>query len=611
MKASVLLFLLLISGSSLSQNYIEIDSNYFKTSITEKVAWVTDANNIWLTYGLDSCQSLNGFKDYSRNAFVHRQLSNPVILKFELATSSLTDSTYVLSFSNTELDKVQLLIIDDLGNKSLSTTIGDANLFDNRYFGNRILAIPISLESDRKYTCLLGIEKKNRVISSRIELSQKSYWQEKSLNHNFIYGLLLGPLLILVVISFSLFILLKQLVHFYYSLYVVFVFLLLATLHGFSYQYLYPQSPEIQQDFPLIVQLSSFIFSNLYAFSFINFQHHTRTLGTIKRVFIGLYIVALAAVLLGDFIGQILEQFLVRRIVLVYLLNSLFLLAAPLIYYVLYRKKEAIVYFISYLLVGLSIFYTMLSFSFSSLDYIQINQSLMVGSLLEMLILSIFMIINYKNLESKKIRAENDITQERLKGQHALIDGQEIEKRKIALNLHDNIGSSVLGLKLKIESLVTDSQINREIVADITKISREIRNVGHELLPVTLEEFGLSAAIMELISKNENISFHFNEPSRFLNLTKETSIQLYRIIQELIKNTQEHANANNVSIQLYQDDCRFELTYEDDGRGFNEHKITKGIGFSSIQTRVLMLNGNISYDSAEGKGVLILIDIPI
>lgn len=609
---SVFCFLFSISAKSQSQA-ISLDSATKRVSVSEFSHWAVDKNNVWLEKGIDSCRWLDGYQPYHRNAFVYQQFTGPPILRFTLNTGPLDSKEFVLHLRNTEIDRVQLLIIDEEGRTWKSKIIGDVYPFSERYIFDRILAIPFSVENDRRYTCYLGLEKKNRLISSIIEISERKHWEAHSSRLNLIYGLSMGTFLTFTLISFSLLVIIRQRLYLYYGLYILSVFLILFSIHGYSFRFFYPERPEASQYFMLLAQFLALIFGNLYAFRFIGFRHHLRLLNPFKTILISLYVLGIINTILRYQLSEPLERFFNYLFISTEVFNILFLFFFSLYYYLRFKVPEALVYFISFNAVGLAVLYTNVSFFTSALFYIPIGHSLILGLTVEILILAIYMIINYKSTENKRLLAESRIAEEKIKNQFAMITGQELEKRKIALNLHDNIGSSIILLKQKLEILnpkkfTTQLKILR---SETARISREIRNISHELLPVTLEELGLVAATKELINVNGELTFHFSELTPTYQFSQKEAIQLYRILQELIKNSVQHAQAEHISIQFLTEPESFQLTYEDDGIGLDKSTFTKGLGFKSLETRVNMLKGSNHLESEPGKGVLVIIEVPL
>ncbi len=585
-------------------NIINLSTNPGKISIPERSLWLSDTGNVWKQSGIEACLELKGYNQYNRNAFVYREFRGPAILQFQLATEDVAGE-YILELRNTAIDKAQLLLIDDEGNQYKTRIIGDVFPFEERYIQYRTLVFPIELQAGKTYRCYLALEKSNRILSTIIELFPTPLWEQRSKHLNLIYGLFFGLFVMVIIIAFTMLLIMKHRLFLYYGLYVCFMLLLLSCFHGYSYQYLFPNNPTIQQYFMLVVQYSGMIFGNLYAFQFLGFRHHDRVINPARMVFVAIYSLGIVNSIFHQAIPPNVQSVFNIIFVTVEILNTILLAGLSIWYLIKYKSEVALVFLVSFIFVGISVFYTNLSFVVESLTYIPVGHSLFVGLAIEMIILTLYMILQYKNLENRKIRAEHQFAEEKIKSQSAFINGQELEKRKLALNLHDNIGSLLLALKQQVSAHPDPVLLEKAI----NKISNDVRNISHELMPSTLEQLGLVAAVRELAHKNNSLKFHIKEITPTPSINPNVAIQLYRIIQELIKNTYTHANAGNIFIQFLTENESLEITYEDDGKGFNQATILKGVGMNSIQTRTQLVNGNLSIESGVGQGMVAIIKV--
>ncbi len=589
------------------QEPIILDKASHRISIPENSVWKADKEGLWFYEGLASFIDEGSFNEYARNAFVYRDFSGPAILKFDINTESLDDKLFVLELRNTEIDRAQLLIVE--GDSAIweSRVIGDVFPFEDRYFQYRTLAIPIELESHKSYTLILGLEKQNRIISSLIELYTEGAWEQRKSNLHLVYGLFFGLFLTVLIIAFSLYSLIRRKLYLYYGIYVICMMLLLGCFHGFNYQYIFPNSPGLQQYFMLMVQYLSLIFGNLYAFQFLGYDRHPRLIRKIRSILIGLYIFGLLNTLIHVDLHYSLEKVFNLIFITVEIFNTLILAGLSVWYIIKYKSGAAIAFLVSFIFVGMAVFYTNLSFVMDTMNYIPIGHSLLLALAIEMIILTLFMIVQFKQLENEKIIVENRLATERINNQNAFINGQEIEKKNIAIQLHDEIGSSLLALKHQLEAIPKTDKISEQI----TQISREVRNMSHGLLPTALEELGLTAAVKELISSNGEINFHFHEVTPSGEMSTGTSTQLYRIIQELVKNSYQHADAQNVYLQFLTEDENFEVSYEDDGKGFDLNNYVRGIGMKSMQERAKMIDADLSFESTPGNGMTAMIKVKL
>lgn len=209
-----------------------------------------------------------------------------------------------------------------------------------------------------------------------------------------------------------------------------------------------------------------------------------------------------------------------------------------------------------------------------------------------------------------------------LQTMESMITGQEDERERIAKDLHDSLGGLLSTIKLRFDKLESDSKHNGENnefnkVHELIDIAcSEVRNIAHDLKPGALEELGLIEAVSDLLNRNnrekgpeiifQHYGFDFGK-----NIDSSAALQIYRIIQELINNSIKHANAQEILVQLSLSDDILEIIVEDDGHGYNELNIKKGMGLENIKSRVKYLKGDISVSSDSDKGTSTLIHIPI
>lgn len=209
----------------------------------------------------------------------------------------------------------------------------------------------------------------------------------------------------------------------------------------------------------------------------------------------------------------------------------------------------------------------------------------------------------------------------------SIIAGQENERRRIAMEIHDGIGPLLSYTKLELDAFMDDAfkrsqDLDEEKLVNIRQtldsITNDLRALSHHLIPRLLEEFGMYSAFNNLVSKLNNsiktkVEFYSNigPETRFEN---DLELNLYRCGQELINNAVKHARASEILVQLIKHDKSIVLMVEDDGRGFQDRKIRPedfGIGLTNIETRVRTLNGEFFLDSHESVGTTASIEIPL
>jgi signal transduction histidine kinase len=205
---------------------------------------------------------------------------------------------------------------------------------------------------------------------------------------------------------------------------------------------------------------------------------------------------------------------------------------------------------------------------------------------------------------------------------NSMLEGQEMERKRLAREIHDGIGPQLSTLKMKLAGIESDLQKTSAETKDqfaksyglIDEVADDLRSISHNLLPKVLIDFGLTEALESLIdkihgTKNIDISFISSIPKKRLHHVLELGI--YRICQELTNNTLKHANAKKITLQLIQVDKLMRLTYEDDGVGFVRPDQSQGLGLLNIESRVKAFGGELNIDSVPGKGMTATMEIPI
>jgi len=211
----------------------------------------------------------------------------------------------------------------------------------------------------------------------------------------------------------------------------------------------------------------------------------------------------------------------------------------------------------------------------------------------------------------RKARIKTMDHEKKLEVANAMIEGQDTERKRIAMDLHDGISPKVGALKLMFDTHFEASKHHDEFSNSIYDIDQNIREISHRMLPVSLERNGLVISIEEYIasikqSNNIDIIFFSNLKSR---LPENHEVNIYFIVYELINNAIKYAQASELSIQLVDMDNKLCLNVDDDGIGFNPGKVKSGIGLNNVRQRVSYLNGETIIDSVIGKGTTVLINI--
>ena len=206
---------------------------------------------------------------------------------------------------------------------------------------------------------------------------------------------------------------------------------------------------------------------------------------------------------------------------------------------------------------------------------------------------------------------------------YARLEGQDLERKRIAKDLHDRLGSMLSTIKLyfdHFDSKMTQAMDENKKQYDkatelLDEACEEVRKIAHNMQSGILSKFGLTAELETLaqtIKDSNRIDVEISTHGLEERLDTITEVKIYRIIQELVSNILKHAHATRFSIQVNRFSDLLNILVEDNGTGFNpENKFHKGgMGLNNVKSRVFDLHGNLHIDSAKGRGSTITIDIP-
>lgn len=210
---------------------------------------------------------------------------------------------------------------------------------------------------------------------------------------------------------------------------------------------------------------------------------------------------------------------------------------------------------------------------------------------------------------------------------NALIQGQEQERLRISLELHDKVAQDLFAAKMVMTEL--SATVNSELAVEpfsrsislIDQSIKEVRDLSYSLRPPALQAIGLDSAFKSYV---ENFSKKIEIPINFKavgltnkNIDESVSINLYRILQETLNNTAKHAHADNIDVKLIFSYPFLLLKIEDDGVGFNyvkseiKAKGNRKLGLPGINERVSLIGGELIINSNKGEGTKILIKVPV
>ncbi|MCA0231323.1 MAG: tetratricopeptide repeat protein [Bacteroidetes bacterium] len=186
----------------------------------------------------------------------------------------------------------------------------------------------------------------------------------------------------------------------------------------------------------------------------------------------------------------------------------------------------------------------------------------------------------------------------------AMVEGQTIERKRVASELHDNLGATLSAIKWRLEAInghnLTDKErkIHESTLEMMKEAYSEVRLISHNLLPAELEKGGLKQALEKFIAdinSSNKINITHNLESEAIPTDKKIQLELYSIALELINNVLKHSQAQNAHVGLYKQQGNLIFEVSDDGKGLDSQQQSNGMGTKNIENRVQALNGSVEY----------------
>jgi signal transduction histidine kinase/streptogramin lyase len=240
--------------------------------------------------------------------------------------------------------------------------------------------------------------------------------------------------------------------------------------------------------------------------------------------------------------------------------------------------------------------------------------------------------LNQRRRELEVEIAERKQVEERLRASHRQIDdlagrlltAQEAERTRIARELHDDLGQRVASLSIALSTVKQKigprhGSIDDELAMlqqETMRMSKDLRNLSHELHPGALEHVGLVEALKtrcEELSLESSVSAKVVVGDEWSEVPYDVAICLYRVAQEALRNVMRHAHATTAQISLARQNGQVIMRIADDGRGFDATVPVRqpGLGLVSMDERVRMLGGSLQVQAAMNRGTIVVATLPI
>jgi len=534
--------------------------------------------------------------------------------------SRYSENEKYISIDNTSLDTVFIFELDEDGAAHLIYSGGQLIPFESsrRYVWHEVA---VQIGSVPSYY-LIALKAAQKNINVRYEILSSENLGKKYQDHDRIIFFYIGVVCLIIIIIILALFLFKKPVFAAYMGYIVFTFTWIISHYGYIFPYVFPRVPVLNE----IVKPISSLSAAFFLLNVLNlvFRKQLQSSPKLQRL-INATLFMLPWLIASMFLLLIPGlHYLVKGILLTAWHAGLLFTIATIVFVPLgfiHSGATAKIFSVAmFVICTMSIVQLFANSGYVNNFFVE-EHGITMGSLLENVIIAFGL---FYNLIKERRQSEMQLLtlqREQADTLKMLVTVQDNERKRIAGDLHDNIGPLLAALKINFRRIVNTkerSQLNglaAKTESIIDDSIAEIHNVALNLMPKGLSSNGLINTLHEYF---ESIQQLYNKEIVFRHqvdsiLNPELQINLYRVICELVLNSARHSNALNITVCINANATCVALEIHDDGKGFQlkpgENK--NALGLQNAESRVLYLKGKFDIFSEAGKGTHINIEIPL
>jgi signal transduction histidine kinase len=534
-------------------------------------------------------------------------------LKTEISNTDTKPMSFYYLLANHTIPYVALFEAHNGSIKSLGES-GSTFAINKRAVPSYVFTFRVDMEPQSSKTLYLLMDAKNMSLQFSLYLYGLQAYERGQNELLFIFGFFIGVLLLIFIFNLFLYVSNREKIHFYYCLYVLANCLFLLSFENLDFWLLYPNTPFLSQiSRQEYMTLSAFLLLLVMQNYLQQSAANSKWYSSIKLLQWGLMLFFITNPFIVYWFSNSYATLYIKHIVqVVLMLSFLIIVVGSLVEKILQKNRAAIYFLIAFLVTLIGAFLSWLTLTGVSNIRRMPPTFLEYGIVLETVIIAFSILYRYNQYRKEKEILKKQIEEHTVRIKQQLIETQENEQKRIAQDLHDELGGNLAAIKMHLQSITAPIVVRNRVIGLIDEASNSARSIAHNLMPPEFEKYPLHYFLQKYYEQwnNQNgIIFHYrysNIPN--IELSKQTDLMVYRIILELTNNIMKHAEANEATIQLVYHEDHLNIMVEDDGKGF-ANEINSGHGLKNVENRVAYLGGTKQVDSS-AHGTTISIMIP-
>ncbi|GAA4398057.1 hypothetical protein GCM10023187_08190 [Nibrella viscosa] len=576
---------------------------------------------------LTTAQAFGAAQTAARTLLTERHLnlgleSDYVWLYFRLQNTA-GPQTVVFVLDRIDIHRVQCFrrrngLIDTLA------LTGDALPFQQRPIKINYFAIPIPLYAAEQSEIIILLDKRHEFISGNLSLYSSDKFLQVVRLDSALIAFFLGMAGFIFLFNFLLWLSLRDAVHLFFIAHLTSTTLYVLSSLGYGFEFIWS---ELLFSNSLMMTMLSALWASTNLFLMKRFLGLTPSTSLYARATTGLAWYILLVSFVGCTIALFQEQDLPVYILQLgeFLLVTWIIANAVLLVAVfaeqLRRKNEAAYVYVtalSFTILG-TVIYTLTLLNVINAGHFTTNW-LMPGFLLEQITLAFGLTLRYNRFRQQNLNLQLTLAQERNQTTMQVINAQEVERRRLAADLHDDLGGTLATLRRRLRDFRRRLHDPPAIEAFdqleplVQKSTQDLRRIAHNLMPPEFDRLGLRHALDQLVQSQPAQPTHFSYvvAGQERRLPLDTELNIYRIVSEMVQNIHKHAEARRAAVQLLYYEDHLSVMVDDDGLGNQLRKnsgVSVGLGLKNSSLRAEYIGAQLRRD-VTGAGTLVVLDVP-
>ncbi|GAB3541552.1 sensor histidine kinase [Spirosoma fluminis] len=545
-------------------------------------------------------------------------------LYVELESVQKADLMLEIEYAN--IDQVELFEVRNQRVRSVALT-GDRFRFSQRPYVNNNYVFPLRIPAGEKAGYYLRFDRPNAILSFFIRLWPRTVFSHIDRDEYFIWGIYIGVICIVLVVTLVMLLATRDRIYLWYALYLHFMTMHLFSDAGLAFQYLWPDTPQINAYSPVYLYVWLAMVAQITFLQFFIHQtaHNSRVFRWInwfKLVVIGtlLLVVGIQAIELDGretYLYKLVASATRYFVILILLLTGISLYES--VRRSARKQGQQVVRYYVYALIVQSTGFSIVAFinfcqnqgwalPFDVETYVVMG----VTVFLDIVFFSYGLAYRYRAFRQTNRALELNLLEARQESQRRVINALEDERRRLAQDLHDDVGATLSTAKGYL-SLLSRNEKSPQMLhsqALLDRAAHELRTISHQLMPRHFEQIGLTKAIEQTIRNvvGEHTQVEFVSVGQVKPLDAQSEMLVFSMATDLLRQVQQRPDATEATVQLIYHPDRLNLTVEDNGLNADEGGTASS--WRSLRTKAAYLNADLLIDANE-QGHSVMVSIPL